>query len=433
MNKLAQAESDHQMKIIKKEKLIAISGKVSINFDNSRFEQSIGSSRIYVKVAKVINRMKAQPFPVFKHTWLLLKRTLTVNFREPKLTWFRLIQAIFIGLLMSFLYDHDIGQPDGCHPLSYEQLINPKKSTNDNIAFIFFIMLFTVMASMMPTVLTFPSELTIMLQERNNGWYSAWTYYVAKIMADTPLQLVITIIFTAIVYPLTGQVADILKFGLFCAISMLVSSIAQCVGIFFGIYYVTSVENAVFLAPLSMAPVFLFSGFFGKISSTPIYLRPLAYLSYVRYAFEALLVILYGLDRCPGSGQSVTSLFRIKRQLINTGLVHPNTIEDVKRLNRRVTKHNAILKISPTLKGQIDLEKNGKIFTLPESLIPNQNNFTNVYQTELSSNQTGSYVLQHYDIDDYTLVHNLIILIAFLITMRILCYFLLLWRTNRTK
>ena len=59
-----------------------------------------------------------------------------------------------------------------------------------------------------------------------------------------------------------------------------------------------SVETAVFMAPLSMAPVFLISGFFARISKLPLFLKPIAIISYVRYAFEAFLISLYGFSRC---------------------------------------------------------------------------------------------------------------------------------------
>lgn len=65
-----------------------------------------------------------------------------------------------------------------------------------------------------------------------------------------------------------------------------------------GTIYVTSVETAVFMAPLSMAPVFLISGFFARISKLPLFLKPIAIISYVRYAFEAFLISMYGFNRC---------------------------------------------------------------------------------------------------------------------------------------
>ena len=93
-------------------------------------------------------------------------------------------------------------------------------------------------------------------------------------------------------------------FRLFCLICPLISS--QCVGIMSLTYHEKSVENAIFLA-LSMAPVFLFSGFLGKLSAIPSITKPMAATSYVRYPFEALLIILYGMNRCEPPSSTVSS------------------------------------------------------------------------------------------------------------------------------
>ena len=59
-----------------------------------------------IKISNIIDQMKSQSFPFFYHTLLLTKRTYFGTIREPKLTWLRVFQALFIGFLMSFLYDH---------------------------------------------------------------------------------------------------------------------------------------------------------------------------------------------------------------------------------------------------------------------------------------------------------------------------------------
>lgn len=138
---------------------------------------AIASGRMKrVKVTKVLQRMRQQRYPLWTHFWLLLRRTYLTTSRDPKLTWFRILQALFIGGVMAFLYDYPIGESDACildtrNASSVEDdfgnTLNSR--TQDNIAFIFFITLFTVMASMMPTVLTFPAEVTVLIQERNNG------------------------------------------------------------------------------------------------------------------------------------------------------------------------------------------------------------------------------------------------------------------------
>ena len=176
-----------------------------------------------IKISSIIHQMKSQSFPFLYHTLLLTKRTYFGTIREPKLTWLRVFQALFIGFLMSFLYDHPIGDKGGCwsetkaikeifNPITIQtnslnenlklmmnissnlnnsttdlrrlskratnehdtrideflnqnklnHQLNSKATTGDNVAFVFFVTLFLVMSSMMPTVLTFPSEVRVL-------------------------------------------------------------------------------------------------------------------------------------------------------------------------------------------------------------------------------------------------------------------------------
>lgn len=458
VNRLAISETERQLQQLKDEKFIALGAK-------GNMAVKIGKDKVvYMKISRVVDRMKNQNFPVLLHTYLLWKRTLMTNLREPKLTWFRLFQAIFVALLMSFLYDYPIGEPDGCYPRA-DQVFTEIKSTEDNIAFVFFITLFTVMASMMPTVLTFPSEVSILLQERNNGWYSCATYYVAKIMAELPLQVIITFTFIAIIYPLTGQIQEWPRFGYFCLICLLISSIAQCVGILFGTYYVKSVENAVFLAPLSMAPVFLLSGFFGKLSAIPLVLKPIAYISYVRYAFEGLLITLYGMDRChtgnySNPGVIASNSDSVPSHLLNTGYVSGNEIDYAnRRLRKNVTDSSrsfpgsSFSRFNPnsnffwdatsttTQFSTINEDIQDPYTTSPPHLDDQGDSHSNnLFAGSNSSNSFdlfsgGSYVLKRFDVASTSeaLYINLIILGTFLVFLRILCYVILLNKTNQRK
>ena len=440
IDQLATDEVERQTRELKGEKLVGLGGgKVTVNLANVSVD-----SKVYVKVSRIVGKMKSESFPIILHTWLLWKRTVKTNLREPKLTWFRLVQAVFVAVLMSFLYDYPIGEPDGCIPSSID-FTKEFKTTEDNVAFIFFIALFMVMASMMPTVLTFPAEVAILLQERNNGWYSCATYYVAKIIAETPIQTFITMTFVAIIYPMTGQIWDLTRFTLFSVVSLLISSIAQCVGILFGTYYVKNVENAVFLAPLSMAPVFLLSGFFGKISSIPTLLKPVAYVSYVRYAFEALLLILYGFDRCPKLSTSNSE--NVPTHILNTGYVSGNEIDRNQRF-RKMNRTQGTSRLAPyvywddwsttttstttttTTQAPFGTTSNNP-FTGSREVVRNLNAVPSSGNSQSHVSEQNSYILKHFNIKDDDLWTNLIILGGFLIVLRIVCYIVLLKRTNR--
>ena len=54
---------------------------------------------------------------------------------------------------------------------------------------------------------------------------------------------------------------------------------------------------AVFAAPALTIPFLLFSGFFVTLSSIPVYMQWITYLSFIRYSFQGSMVSIYAYDR----------------------------------------------------------------------------------------------------------------------------------------
>ncbi|KAL3266095.1 hypothetical protein HHI36_010281 [Cryptolaemus montrouzieri] len=208
--------------------------------------------------------------------FVILKRALLFSRRDWTLMYLRLFAHILVGFLIGALY-FNIGN-DGSKVLS-------------NLGFLFFNMLFLMYTSMTITILSFPLEMPVLLKEHFNRWYSLRSYYLAITISDIPFQTIFCVLYVTIVYFMTSQPFDLERFGMFLLACLLVSFVAQSVGLVVGA--AMNVQNGVFLAPVMSVPFLLFSGFFVSFDAIPIYLRWITYLSYIRYGFEGTALATY--------------------------------------------------------------------------------------------------------------------------------------------
>lgn len=226
---------------------------------------------------------------------VLLYRCLISMIRDKLLTVLTSVASLFIGLLVGGLF-FKIG--------------NDGEMVVENIGCIFFMMVFIILLTLIPTVVSFPLEKMILFRENLNNWYSLGTYYIAKTIVDIPFVVFSPILFVVVVYFMTGQPFEAERFGIFLGISIATAFVGQSVGVLIGAVSPSPII-AVFLAPLVGLPAILYSGFLIKFTTMPNYMKWISYMSFTKYSWEAFLVTIYGNRTAPFKCSAATNNLNI--------------------------------------------------------------------------------------------------------------------------
>ncbi|XP_049533707.1 ATP-binding cassette sub-family G member 4-like [Anopheles darlingi] len=216
----------------------------------------------------------------WKQFLVLLRRSLRVTSRDFFFAQLRVIAHILVGFLLGIVF-YRCGE-DASHVMT-------------NGASLFFFQLFIFFGNAMPCVITFPLEARVFIRERLNNWYSLEAYYVSKIFADLPLQMICPTLFIVIAYFMTGQPLEWERFGMLWLINLLLGMYAQTVGLLSGAAF--DIQMATFFVPCFSIPSMLFSGFFVKSFEMPEFLQPAVYTSFFRYSFQGSLQAIYSYNR----------------------------------------------------------------------------------------------------------------------------------------
>ncbi|CAH2991378.1 unnamed protein product [Chilo suppressalis] len=246
---------------------------------------------------------------------VLIKRGFLKAKRDSTMTHLRLIVNVVVGIMLGMLFI-DAG--------------NEGSRVLENYNLLFAILMHHMMSPMMLTILTFPSEMSILSKEHFNRWYSLGSYYISITIVDLPISIVSCAVFSVIVYTMSSQPLEIVRFSMFFAISLYTVLVAQSFGlmigaafnvvplevvrfsIFFAISLYTvlvaqsfglmigaafNVVNGTFLGPTLSVPMMMFAGFGVTLRDLPPYLYWGSYISYLRYGLEGFIGAIYGLKR----------------------------------------------------------------------------------------------------------------------------------------
>ncbi|RWS07730.1 ABC transporter-like protein 12 [Dinothrombium tinctorium] len=365
----------------------------------------------------------------FENILILTKRTVITTHRDPVLYFLRLFVHVINALLMIALFGNTVGEESGCIQsesnsngkvsVSFTKIHDKQMKVAQNMSLFVFNLFFFLYANMTVTIMAFPSEAAVFIKERTNGWYSCLSYYIAKTIAEIPLVFIMTTAYAFAIYYFTGQFYIFWRAGLFCGIALLVALIGQSIGLIIGALFVNNVNAAVFIGPIVCFPSMLFCGFFVKPHLVPNYLKPLAATSFLRYALEAIVICVYGFQRC----------IQVKETLVNSSLTIDSIFKFINFLNKlNITYSSA----RPYI--QMVAENDNK--TLAE-FYSFDKEFENVEVSKLSTliefnveDTKESFILSEFNIGNDQLLYEFIMLAIILIILRILVYFVLAFKAK---
>ncbi|CAF1221195.1 unnamed protein product [Didymodactylos carnosus] len=163
-----------------------------------------------------------------------------------------------------------------------------KESTiPDRASFVFFLMTFWPLQTLMKSLMSFPFERMIINKERASGSFRLSAYFLAKSASEGPLKLVLPTAFLLIAFWMANIHRSFAVFLAFLVFQLLAILVAESIGLFIGAT-VADIRQGMVLATVSLLSLLLVGGFFVK--NLPHWLGVWAkWLSFFKYANDGCL------------------------------------------------------------------------------------------------------------------------------------------------
>lgn len=174
-------------------------------------------------------------------------------------------------------------------------------------------------------------------------------------------------------------------------------------------------------------PQLMFGGFLVKVSRMPAYFRPLSYLTFMRFTFEAILINFYGRGRCQNELNELVEGFKRNNVTMKPPSwfkmlpVFFKIIDNVKKNNTATSDEDYDYNSDPYSVNGPDandeaVKKLGKLF------------YGSISNIEYDPNR--ALILAYYELDDDIFYKDLLVILVWLIFYQILTYFVLRWKLS---
>ena len=220
-----------------------------------------------------------------------------------------------------------------------QHLSREKRFLQFNLSGIYFSLISIQYVAIICSALVWPLRDRLYCKERVNCWQPLFCDYLSQVMVDWALQAITICGQITLFYFYTDQPDDVGRFLLYLLVCQLMFTATQGHAFLVGTLFCRNLHAVMVVGPCTSAPFLLFTGLFTRLRHLSGALKPFHHISYTKYAFESLLVTIYGMDRCgkatggqvlqalSGLIQQLTSAFKCGLQMISSSPSTPSLIE----------------------------------------------------------------------------------------------------------
>lgn len=208
----------------------------------------------------------------FNQFLILLQRSLKER-RHESFNSLRVFQVIAAALLAGIMWWH-----------------SDPREIQDRLGLLFFISIFWGVFPSFNAAFAFPQERAIFLKERSSGMYTLSSYFMARIVGDLPMELILPAVFVSVAYWMAGLKPEVGAFISTLAVLLGYVLVAQGLGLALGAI-IMDAKQASTVVTVTMLVFILTGGFY--VHKVPDCLAWIKYTSITFYCYRLLIDIQY--------------------------------------------------------------------------------------------------------------------------------------------
>nr|XP_043617092.1 ABC transporter G family member 25 [Erigeron canadensis] len=189
----------------------------------------------------------------------------------------RVFQVLAASLLAGFMWWH-----------------SDFRDIQDRLGLLFFISIFWGVFPSFNAVFAFPQDRAVFTKERASGMYSLSAYFMARIVGDAPMELILPTFFMSITYWMCGLKPDIGAFILTLLILLSYVLVSQGLGFAVGAI-IMDAKQASTVVTVTMLAFVLTGGYY--VHKVPLFMAWMKYASSTFYSYRLLIRVQYGQGR----------------------------------------------------------------------------------------------------------------------------------------